>query len=211
MLAMIRDASLVATAHVGTVRRLPAIRALPPGERRLEIGSGPYPTPGYVHVDLDPRAAHLELRAPTHRIPLPDDWADEIRAVHVLEHVFPKDVESTLREWKRVLRPYGLLDVHVPDGAALAGSLTDGDPERFWAAQVGIFGYPGVPVPVEGPQAVDRNMPEHRMLFTAGQLEEMLRRAGFSEVRRPEEHICRHNGPWDSQIPDFCLRLSAKA
>jgi predicted SAM-dependent methyltransferase len=75
--------------------------------RRIEIGSGPHPTPGFIHMDIEPWGPHLEAICPMWALPFPDDWASEIRAIHALEHVHPSQLEDTLREWHRASRPAG--------------------------------------------------------------------------------------------------------
>jgi SAM-dependent methyltransferase len=86
---------------------------------RIEIGGGPFPRAGYVHVDDDPNARHLEAQAVAWDLPFPDDWADEILSIHTLEHVHPRLLQRTLREWHRVLAPGGAVRVHVPNSPAL--------------------------------------------------------------------------------------------
>lgn len=49
---------------------------------------------------------------------LPSDWTasfDEVRASHVLEHLFLNQMDSAISEWVRVLRQGGLLRIIVPD------------------------------------------------------------------------------------------------
>jgi predicted SAM-dependent methyltransferase len=94
-------------------------RELARGTRRVEVGSGGSPQPGYLHIDLDPGSPHLEYVAPADRLPLPDGWADELLASHVLEHVEPRRLRATLREWRRVLRPGGTVVIHTPDSDRL--------------------------------------------------------------------------------------------
>ncbi len=54
---------------------------------RVEIGGGEFPTDGYVHVDADRRARHVEYLAAAWELPFEDGSVHEIRAVHVLEHL----------------------------------------------------------------------------------------------------------------------------
>lgn len=48
------------------------------GTRRIEIGRGSSPQPGYLHVDVNPWAPHVEVVANAWQLPFSDDWADEI-------------------------------------------------------------------------------------------------------------------------------------
>lgn len=47
-------------------------------------------------------------------LPFPDDYADEARAIHVIEHFFPWDAPKVLREWVRVLKPGAELAIECP-------------------------------------------------------------------------------------------------
>lgn len=184
------------------------------GSRRIDIGSGPYPSDGYIHIDSDPSAKDLDLLADAWQIPLPDQWATEIRAVHVVEHIPLSKLGETLAEWRRLLQPGGALDVHVPNGASLARVILASEHEvhdNVWPAVVALFGYTQVPLraPINPDEAV--GFAEHQVAFTASTLIEILQRAGFNGVRLADEDRCRHTGPWDEIIPDFCLRVVGAA
>lgn len=182
----------------------------PEGMHRLDVGSGLHPRPDYVHVDSDPSAVHLEFLVSGHRLPLPDWWADEVNATHMLEHVPPPRIWAFLGEWFRVLRPGGLLELHVPNAATLAEVLLRDDPgEVVWAAQNAIFGYWAHPADAVGPEALDRP-PDHKILFTFGMLEQMLARSGFTDIREVTgENPCQHLIDWAPHIPGMCLEVRA--
>ncbi len=84
---------------------------------RLDLGCGLRRDPGYISVDV---AASLEpdFVWDLERFPWPwdDDSAEEIRMLHVLEHLGqdPKVFLGIMLEVHRVLEPGGLLRVHVP-------------------------------------------------------------------------------------------------
>lgn len=82
---------------------------------RLELGSGYHPTPGFVHLDLNPSAPDVDIVGPAYPLDLPDRSVGEIRAVDVLEHISYRLTDRVLADWFRVLRPGGLLYVQVPD------------------------------------------------------------------------------------------------
>jgi len=63
---------------------------------------------GYVCVDR-------KLGSEAYPLNYPDNYFDEVRASHVLEHFARADVEKALREWVRVLKPGGSLKIAVPN------------------------------------------------------------------------------------------------
>lgn len=191
-----------------------ALRLDPPpaGQRRVEIGSGYCPHPGYVHVELFPDAPGVDLVAPGDRLPLADGWADELLSVHMIEHVAPPRLAPTLAEWRRVLRPGGKVVVHTPNGESLARALLDlhgGDDPRLWAVQNAVFGYWLGPEDVGSPERFTAP-PDHKVLMTFGLLEGLLHQAGFTDVAdvtgRDE---CHHRRSWEPLVPGLCLEVEA--
>jgi predicted SAM-dependent methyltransferase len=83
---------------------------------KLDIGAGLEPhgegytcidkyviAPGYINTDI----GDLSMFA--------DKSVEEIYSSHTLEHVSKREVIPVLKEWRRVLRPGGLLVIEVPD------------------------------------------------------------------------------------------------
>lgn len=83
--------------------------------RRLEIGSGNRPTPGYEHCDINPTLPELDFVCSMEDIPVDDNTYDEVRTVHVIEHV-PFDIgRKALREWHRIVKPGGIVHIDTPN------------------------------------------------------------------------------------------------
>jgi SAM-dependent methyltransferase len=183
-----------------------------PGSRRIEVGSGPEPLPGYIHVDSDPDSRYLDFLVSGHSLPIRAGWADDLLSVHMIEHVSPLALKSTLREWFRVLRPGGMLRIHTPNGEALGRALIDsasGTPTPFWAVQDGLFGYYQKPDVCTGPERL-RDRGDHRLVFTFPVLRTLLEEVGFSRV----EDIsgvdpCSHFLEWGPYVSGFCLEVRA--
>jgi hypothetical protein len=193
---------------------------------RIEVGCGLYPTAGYTHIDIDRSQRGVEVFAPAHATGLPSDCAEELLAVHVLEHVEPQLLDATLRHWHDLLRPGGRVEIHVPNGAALARVVeqnADHSDATIWLAQAAIFGYTITPVgagenrgeaepyPAAARSAENmRDGPQHRFLFTFGVLEQLLEQHGFRDVHRGRSAAeCRHDTGWRDYVDDFCLEVIA--
>jgi len=150
---------------------------------RVEIGGGANPTPGYVHVDISPRARHLEYLAPAWQLPFATASVAELLAVHVLEHVHPSAVQRTLREWRRVLQPRGFVQVHVPNAEAIFREYLHGSPAWKWALINCLLGMYGDPSVSSGEDLDPRlHQPDHKAIYDFALLEHELLRAGFEGV-----------------------------
>lgn len=86
---------------------------------RLQFGCGDNAKPGWVNIDLSPKAdLQLDLRK---SLPFADGSCECTYSEHFFEHLdYPDDALFFLRENFRVLAPGGLLTFGVPDaGSAL--------------------------------------------------------------------------------------------
>jgi SAM-dependent methyltransferase len=63
----------------------------------------------------------------TRRLPFEANSFDMVHASHILEHVAWYSAEATVREWARVLKPGGVLEVLVPDGLKIAQAFVDAE------------------------------------------------------------------------------------
>lgn len=104
---------------------------------RMNLGCGDKILDGYINVDVvEARAGKSpDVICDLHDLSaFENDFADEILAVHVIEHFWQWEVVSILKEWTRVLKPGGKMILECPnlvsaaqeflkdpDGAALGG------------------------------------------------------------------------------------------
>lgn len=155
---------------------------------RLEVGSGYFPAEGFVHLDANPNAPHVEIIGDAAGpIDLDDGTVDELRAVDVLEHISYRRTDAALAEWARVLKPGGKLYVQVPD-AGVAISWFTGDPDMLLARAV-VFDEPinalawillgGHDDGISVHDGDDWRHNAHYSLWTRGSLHHALLRAGF--------------------------------
>jgi predicted SAM-dependent methyltransferase len=178
------------------------------GSRRIEIGSGHFPSPGYIHVDVNPRSRHLEALAPAWKLPFPSAWADEILAIHSLEHIHPRRLAPTLREWHRVLASGGHVRVHVPNAPELMRSFLDSPVEGKWrvmGALLGMYCTPGVQ------RAEDLEVPaDHQLMLDFELLSWALESAGFEDVVDLTSDVRdSHTESWKDVVPHFSLVAQA--
>ena len=90
--------------------------------RFLDIGPGSYPVPGFETLDVV-RGPHVTHVGRAESPPFEDNTFDIVHASHVLEHVNWYDVEATVKQWVRILKPGGQLEVWVPDAYKLMKTL----------------------------------------------------------------------------------------
>jgi SAM-dependent methyltransferase len=178
------------------------------GSRKIEIGGGPFPQAGYIHVDVDRRARHLEAFAPAWDLPFPDGWATEILAIHSLEHVHPRMLLRTLREWHRVLAPGGRVQVHVPNTPELVASFLESPVEGKWRAMGALLGMYSHPY-VRGPGDLETPS-DHQVIFDWELLSWALESAGFGNVANLTERVSdKHTEGWRDVVPHFSLVAEA--
>lgn len=92
---------------------------------RLEIGSGEYPSDGYEHMDIRSGMPHQEYVGDICNIPFPDNSAEEVKCVMILEHLPYNKVPIALAELRRILIIYGVVKVYVPNLEQLCRFVLD--------------------------------------------------------------------------------------
>jgi len=149
---------------------------------KLHLGCGRRYIPGFTNVDIQP-APHVDLVCRVERLPLADATASLIYACHVLEHFGRHEYKSALLEWKRVLKPGGILRLAVPDFAACAAIYYERGLEDGLSGLIGL---------ISGGQRDGYDF--HKMIFDEEYLRRDLLSLGFREVRRWDwrntEHSC---------------------
>lgn len=88
-------------------------------EIKLHLGCGKRYLKGFTHIDLA-NYKHIDYRYDVRLLPMfQDSTANMIYASHVLEYFSREEVVDVLREWRRVLKPRGILRLAVPNFEAL--------------------------------------------------------------------------------------------
>ncbi len=83
--------------------------------RKLEIGSGNRPLPGYEHLDCNANCPDVDYVCSMDDIPVEDNSFDEIKSIHSIEHIHWRKLVPTLTEWYRVLKPNGRVHIACPN------------------------------------------------------------------------------------------------
>lgn len=148
---------------------------------RLNVGCGKRILDEYVNIDVvrSPKAPRApEILAQATEIPLPDGCADELMAIHLLEHLHSWDVPVALAEWRRLLKPGGLLVLEMPDIVKCAKNLVKlierGDEKSINSmAMHGFY----------GEQSTRDPWMCHRYGWAPKTLTPVLQAAGFTKIR----------------------------
>jgi len=82
---------------------------------KLNIGSASIRFDGFTNLDIR-KAENVDVVCDCRKLPFGDNSIEEIKAHHILEHFATDETCSVLMEWKRVLKPNGIMEVQVPDG-----------------------------------------------------------------------------------------------
>lgn len=149
---------------------------------RLNIGCGARVLDGWFNIDVvrNPDAPRdPELLSDAKKIDLPDACADTVMAIHVFEHFYRWEAEGVLQEWRRLLKPGGLLILELPNLVKCCENYLSGrkrggkDPDQL--ARWGIYG---------DPRTGDHFMC-HPWGYSPEELMGMLVEVGF---KNPKEH-----------------------
>jgi predicted SAM-dependent methyltransferase len=125
--------------------------------------------PGFVNCD---RHGEQDVQCDATPLPFASDYADELWAIHLLEHLHRREASPTLTEWFRVLKPHGTLVLELPCMDKIAQLIVNGETNQRLTV-MGIFGDPRD----EKPDMM------HQWCWTKNELMETLSSIGFQQIR----------------------------
>lgn len=88
-------------------------------ETKLHLGCGKRYIPGYIHIDIDTHP-HIDHNHDIRTLPMfNDNTVDLIYSCGTFAYFDREDAPTVLKEWRRVLKPGGILRTAVTDFEAL--------------------------------------------------------------------------------------------
>ena len=150
---------------------------------KLNLGCGDKILPGYVNVDMvssragkqpDVNADIRDLRK------IKSSIADEILAVHVIEHFYYWEVVPLLQSWRRLLKPGGKLILECPN-LLYACQMSVENPEM--RSQPGKAGQMSM-WPLYGDPSWKDPLMCHKWAYTPDSLMAVLAEAGFQQAKQ---------------------------
>lgn len=173
--------------------------------RKLQIGAGPNPLPGWLNTDSSPdiypeHRDEIRFLDATKPFPFGDMTFDYVFSEHQIEHIDLAQTRAMLAECFRVLRPAGRIRIATPDLSALLelyfGPLDER--QQHYVDWVIRKFFPQVDSGNLRCYVVNQlfTAHHHRFIYDAETLSAVLRDAGFVDVGR-----CR---PGESDDPVLC-------
>jgi predicted SAM-dependent methyltransferase len=161
--------------------------------KKLQIGTGPNPLPGWLNTDLFPdiypehrdKIVFLDATRP---LPFDDLTFEYIFSEHQIEHISEEQARGMLQECFRVLRPGGRIRIATPDLSAIVG-LYDGplnELEQHYVDWVMRRFRPEIRSGNVRCYVINQmfNAYRHEFIYDSETLSAMLTEAGFVDVVR---------------------------
>lgn len=153
---------------------------------RIQLGCGHKPWAGWINVDGSRAADRADVVSDLAHLPFPENYADVLVAVHVLEHFHEWEAPNVVQEWQRVLKPGGLLVLELPSMDKIVAYLMDCvksqdgkiNMQRSWW---GMYGDPRYHDPVM----------VHKWGYTKAMLRTLLQSVGMVDIQAapPRYHM----------------------
>ena len=150
---------------------------------KLNLGCGDKILPGYVNVDTvtsragkqpDVNADIRDLRK------IKSSVADEILAVHVVEHFYYWEVIPLLKSWRRLLKPGGKLILECPNLLYACRMIVENPAMRSQPGKTGQMSM----WPLYGDPSWKDPLMCHKWAYTPESLTAVLQEAGFQQAKQ---------------------------
>lgn len=150
---------------------------------RLNLGCGDKILPGYINIDT---ASERKDKKPDIVADIRDlrkiktSIADEILAVHVIEHFYYWEVIPLLRSWKRILKPGGKLILECPNLVNACKAIIENPQVASLPDSNGQMSM----WPLYGDPSWQDPLMVHKWAYTPDSLIKVVASAGFSNVKQ---------------------------
>lgn len=104
-------------------------------KRFLEIGPGKNRIPNFETLNLEKNArteGSADHVGDARSLPFSDNTFDIVYSSHCIEHVNWYEIKDTIKEWTRVLKDNGSLEVWTVNGYAIAKAVVEYEEREHW-------------------------------------------------------------------------------
>jgi len=143
---------------------------------KLNLGCGKLHREGYVGIDFNKENGAEVIHDLKDKLPYEDNTIDEIYASHIIEHFWWETIPTVLKDWYRVLKKGGVVDIWTVDFDKLIYHFMNHQPQHFKKTMVGINWRLFATNRFEGDA--------HHSMFNARYLGLLLSEAGFTKISR---------------------------
>lgn len=142
--------------------------------KKLHLGCGKRYLNDYIHIDIN-EFDHVDYISSVDNLSMfENNTITEIYASHLLEYFDKYEIITVLKEWKRVLKPGGVLKIAVPDFKNLV---------KVYNKTLDISNVEG---PISGRWEIKKDgesqILHHKQIFDENKLTNLLKSIGFENV-----------------------------
>lgn len=142
---------------------------------RLNIGCGKQLWDGFINIDSPGNwsGKKPDIETDIRKLPLPENYADEAHAIHVIEHFYAWEAADIVQEWIRVIKPGGVLVLECPNLEKLCWFFLYPGQMHDRMTMWGLYGDPGYE---------DASM-AHKWAYTPETLGRLLEQLGMVDIK----------------------------